>query len=191
MSRLYGQTLRSSVIATCGGRTPAAAVGISAWRRSSGPHSRSPRRRPDAAAAKTAFRPHDGLRGVAVGGLDEENVTTLVNNYTRWCERNSSPGGPAASVYGILVLFRKEFGVVTLTGQVDPGTWSRPPVACRYPTSGPGAATSIGRIRIFWRRSGTDQASRGPSCITAGTTRGSGQRSADGIPSRSSNILCR
>jgi hypothetical protein len=53
--------------------------------------------------------------------LDEENFTTLVNNYMRWCERNSSPGSPAASVYGNLVLFRKEFGVVTLTGQVDPG----------------------------------------------------------------------
>jgi hypothetical protein len=39
----------------------------------------------------------------------------------RWCERNSSPASPAASVYGNLVLFRKEFGVVTLTGQVDPG----------------------------------------------------------------------
>jgi FAD binding domain/Berberine and berberine like len=53
--------------------------------------------------------------------LDEEKFTTLVNNYMRWCERNSSPGSPAASVYGNLVLFRKEFGVVTLTGQVDPG----------------------------------------------------------------------
>ncbi len=53
--------------------------------------------------------------------LDEEKFTTLVNNYMRWCERNSSPGSPAASVYGTLVLFRKEFGVVTLTGQVDPG----------------------------------------------------------------------
>ena len=52
--------------------------------------------------------------------LDEEKVTTLVNNYMRWCERNSSPESPAASVYGHLVLFRKEFGVVTLTGQVDP-----------------------------------------------------------------------
>jgi hypothetical protein len=39
----------------------------------------------------------------------------------RWCERNSSPGSPAASVFGALVLFRKEFGVVTWTGQVDPG----------------------------------------------------------------------
>jgi FAD binding domain/Berberine and berberine like len=53
--------------------------------------------------------------------LDEEKLTTLVNNFMRWCERNSSPGSPAASVYGNLVLFRKEFGVVTLTGQVDPG----------------------------------------------------------------------
>jgi hypothetical protein len=53
--------------------------------------------------------------------LDEESFTTLVNNYMRWCERNSSPGSPAASVYGNLVLFHKEFGVVTLTGQVDPG----------------------------------------------------------------------
>ena len=53
--------------------------------------------------------------------LDEEKFTTLVNNYMRWCERNSSPGSLAASVYGTLVLFRKEFGVVTLTGQVDPG----------------------------------------------------------------------
>jgi hypothetical protein len=54
-------------------------------------------------------------------GLDEEKFTTLVNNYMRWCERNSSPGSPAASVFGNLVLFRQEFGVVTLTGQVDPG----------------------------------------------------------------------
>jgi FAD binding domain/Berberine and berberine like len=53
--------------------------------------------------------------------LDEEKFTTLVHNYMRWCERNSSPGSPAASVFGALVLFRKEFGVVTLTGQVDPG----------------------------------------------------------------------
>jgi FAD binding domain/Berberine and berberine like len=53
--------------------------------------------------------------------LDEENVATLIGNYLRWCERNSSPGSPAASVSGNLVLFRKEFGVVTLSGQVDPG----------------------------------------------------------------------
>ncbi len=53
--------------------------------------------------------------------LDEETVTTLVDNYLRWCERNSSPGSPAASVSGALVLFRKEFGVVSLSGQVDPG----------------------------------------------------------------------
>ena len=53
--------------------------------------------------------------------LDEEKITTLVDNYMRWCERNSSPGSPAASVFGVLLLFRKEFGVVTLTGQVDPG----------------------------------------------------------------------
>jgi hypothetical protein len=53
--------------------------------------------------------------------LDEQNFTTLVNNYMRWCERNSSPGSPAASVFGSLVLFHKEFGVVTLAGQVDPG----------------------------------------------------------------------
>ena len=53
--------------------------------------------------------------------LDEERFTTLVNNYMRWCERNSSPGSPAASVYGTLVLFRKEFGRATLAGQVDPG----------------------------------------------------------------------
>jgi len=53
--------------------------------------------------------------------LDEEKFTTLVSNYLRWCERNSSPGSPAASVFGALVLFRKEFGVVTLSGQVDPG----------------------------------------------------------------------
>ena len=24
--------------------------------------------------------------------LDEENITALINNYLRWCERNSSPG---------------------------------------------------------------------------------------------------
>jgi aclacinomycin oxidase len=53
--------------------------------------------------------------------LDEQNVATLVDNYMRWCERNSAPGSPAASVHGTLVLFRKEFGVVTLAGQVDPG----------------------------------------------------------------------
>ena len=53
--------------------------------------------------------------------LDEEKVSTLVNNYMRWCERNSSPGIPEAAVFGALLLFRKEFGVVTLSGQVDPG----------------------------------------------------------------------
>jgi FAD/FMN-containing dehydrogenase len=52
--------------------------------------------------------------------LDEERFTRLVSNFARWCERNSSPASPAASVYGNLVLFRKEFGVVTLSGQVDP-----------------------------------------------------------------------
>ena len=53
--------------------------------------------------------------------LDEEKLTALVNNFLRWCERNSSPESAAASVFGTLVLFRKEFGTVTLTGQVDPG----------------------------------------------------------------------
>ena len=53
--------------------------------------------------------------------LDEEQFTTLVNNSMRWCERNRSPDSPAASVFGSLVLFRKEFGVVTVSGQVDPG----------------------------------------------------------------------
>ena len=65
---------------------------------------------------------HDGRGCVAVGGPRRSSrLTTLVDNYMRWCERNSSPGSPAASVFGALVLFRKEFGVVTLTGQVDPG----------------------------------------------------------------------
>ena len=53
--------------------------------------------------------------------LDEENVIALVDDYLGWCERNGSPGSPAASVNGNLLLFRKEFGVVTVTGQVDPG----------------------------------------------------------------------
>jgi aclacinomycin oxidase len=53
--------------------------------------------------------------------LDEQNFTTLVTNYMRWCERNSSPDSRAASVFGALIAFRKEFGVVTVTGQVDPG----------------------------------------------------------------------
>jgi aclacinomycin oxidase len=53
--------------------------------------------------------------------LDEERFTTLVDNYMRWCERNSSPRSPAASVFGVLLSFRKEFGVVTLSGQVDAG----------------------------------------------------------------------
>ena len=53
--------------------------------------------------------------------LDEEKFTTLVDNFQRWCERNSSPGSPAVCVHGQLVLFRREFGVVTLTGQIDPG----------------------------------------------------------------------
>jgi aclacinomycin oxidase len=53
--------------------------------------------------------------------LDETDFTTLVTNYMGWCERNSSPGSPAASVNGHLVLFDKEFGMVTLSGQVDPG----------------------------------------------------------------------
>jgi hypothetical protein len=32
------------------------------------------------------------------------------------------------------------------------GTCSQPPAVCRYPTIGPAAATSIGRIRICWTR---------------------------------------
>ena len=43
--------------------------------------------------------------------LDEESFTTLVNNYLRWCERNSSPGSPAASVSGNLFLSRQELGM--------------------------------------------------------------------------------
>ncbi len=53
--------------------------------------------------------------------LDEEKLTALVNDYLRWCERNSSPGSAAASVFGTLMLFGRDFGVVTLSGQVDPG----------------------------------------------------------------------
>lgn len=53
--------------------------------------------------------------------LDEEKFTTLVDNYMSWCERNSSPGSPAAAIFGSLILFRKEFGVVSLSGQIDPG----------------------------------------------------------------------
>lgn len=64
-------------------------------------------------------------------------------------------------------------------------------MACRYPTIGPAAATSIGRTRIFWKRNGTNQASHGRSCTTAGTTRNSRKRRADGIPTRSSTMFCR
>jgi FAD/FMN-containing dehydrogenase len=53
--------------------------------------------------------------------LDEEKFMTLVNNFMRWCEQHSSPGDEAAAVHGTLVLFREEFGVVTVSGQVDPG----------------------------------------------------------------------
>jgi aclacinomycin oxidase len=53
--------------------------------------------------------------------LDEESLTTLVTNFMLWCERNSSPGNPAAAVSGTLFLFRKEFDMVALSGQVDPG----------------------------------------------------------------------
>ena len=77
--------------------------------------------------------------------LDEEALTTLINNYMRWCERNSSPGSPAASVFGALVLFRKEFGVVTLTGQVDPGQ--------------PGSTRSAGHVL---RRGDSESAERHP-----------------------------
>jgi aclacinomycin oxidase len=53
--------------------------------------------------------------------LDENGLSTLVENYLGWCERNGAPGSPAACVFGTLVLFRKEFGVVTVSGQVDSG----------------------------------------------------------------------
>ncbi len=53
--------------------------------------------------------------------LDEDAFTTLVDNFTGWCERNSSPDSPAAAIWGTLIGFRKEFGVVILTGQIDPG----------------------------------------------------------------------
>ena len=84
-------------------------------------------------ATKFWFRSRDGLLPRRPSGhtmssvawrwedLDEENVTTLITSHMRWCEGNSSPGSPAASVFGVLTLFRKEFGVVSLTGQIDPG----------------------------------------------------------------------
>lgn len=53
--------------------------------------------------------------------LSENAFTTLVDNFAGWCERNSSPGCPETAIWGTLIAFRKEFGVVILTGQVDPG----------------------------------------------------------------------
>ena len=53
--------------------------------------------------------------------LDEGAFATLVDNFTGWCERNSSPDGPGAAIWGTLLAFRKEFGAVMLTGQIDPG----------------------------------------------------------------------
>ena len=53
--------------------------------------------------------------------LDEAALATLYDNFLGWCERNSSPNTPAAAVWGQLIAFRKEFGVVMLTGQIDPG----------------------------------------------------------------------
>ncbi|MBO0852368.1 MAG: FAD-binding oxidoreductase [Nocardia sp.] len=53
--------------------------------------------------------------------LDEAGFSTLVGNFTGWCERNRAPDSPAASVWGTVVAFRKEFGAVMLIGQIDPG----------------------------------------------------------------------
>ena len=53
--------------------------------------------------------------------LDEATFTTLLDNFTGWCSRNSAPRTPATAVWGQLVAFRKEFGLVMLVGQVDPG----------------------------------------------------------------------
>jgi FAD/FMN-containing dehydrogenase len=53
--------------------------------------------------------------------LNEATFTTLLHNFMGWCGRNSSPNTPAAAVWGQLVAFRKEFGVVMLVGQIDPG----------------------------------------------------------------------
>jgi hypothetical protein len=71
------------------------------------------------------------------------------------------------------------------------GTCSPPPAACRYPPIGPAAASSTGLTRTLRKRNGTSQASHGPSCTTAETTRDSRKRRADGIPIRSSTISCR
>ena len=53
--------------------------------------------------------------------LNEGAFATLVDNFTGWCERNSSPDGPGSDLWGTLITFRKDFGVVMLTGQIDPG----------------------------------------------------------------------
>jgi hypothetical protein len=59
------------------------------------------------------------------------------------------------------------------------------------PNDRPGGCYINGRTPIFWMRNGTNQASHGPSCTTAGTTGNSSNRRVHGIPTRSSTMFCR
>jgi aclacinomycin oxidase len=52
--------------------------------------------------------------------LDEGSFATLLNHCTSWSVRNSAPGTPTAALHGEVVAFRKEFGLVTLMGRLDP-----------------------------------------------------------------------
>ncbi|WP_239082523.1 FAD-binding oxidoreductase [Actinoplanes teichomyceticus] len=52
--------------------------------------------------------------------LDEQRFATLLDNFAGWCARNSAPDTAAAAVHGEVVAFRKEFGLVTLMGRLDP-----------------------------------------------------------------------
>jgi aclacinomycin oxidase len=52
--------------------------------------------------------------------IDEPRLTTLMDNFGGWCARNSAPNTPTAAVHGEVVAFRRDFGLVTLMGRLDP-----------------------------------------------------------------------
>ena len=49
-------------------------------------------------------------------GVDEEKFRRLMRNHGTWCEQHSAPGTPAASLWALLELHRKQLGTIVARG---------------------------------------------------------------------------
>jgi FAD/FMN-containing dehydrogenase len=58
--------------------------------------------------------------------LDEAAFRRLLRNHGRWCERNSQPGSPSASLWTLLEIHRQQFGKVIIRGVSTAGDSAEP-----------------------------------------------------------------